>query len=341
MFGRKRPIVAKSVFSEGRAVEDDREPAVSVIVPARDASATLHRTLAGLQRQELNVPFEVIVVDDGSMDDTAQVAERHPLGPCVVRRAHGGGAGAARNDGVARSRADILAFIDADCVPTPGWLVEGLRALNGSDIVAGAVTPPPDEIPGPFDRTLWVTREHGLYETANLFVRRQWFDRLNGFHDWIPRGPGQSTAANRPFGEDAWFTWRARRLGARTAFEGRAVVHHAVMPGTARDYILEAWRLRHFPPLVRRIPELREVFAWNRLFLSKRTAAFDAALAGAIAGGVTWSYVPLVAMAPYAMAVLRELRGWGPRRALAGAARDVVGSAALVIGSVQARSPLL
>jgi glycosyltransferase involved in cell wall biosynthesis len=319
----------------------DVQPAVSVIVPARDAAATLQRTLDGLQRQQLDAAFEVIVVDNGSLDDTAAIAEQHPIAQRVIRRTRGEGAGAARNDGVGASRAPILAFIDSDCEPSPTWLAEGTKAIEGADIVAGAVTPPPDEVPGRFDRTLWVTREHGLYETANLFVRREWFERLGGFQDWIPEAPGESTAATRPFGEDVWFAWRARRMGARTVFGGRSIVYHALMPGTARDYIVETWRLRHFPTLVARIPELRKVFAWQRVFLSKRSAAFDAAAVGAISSAAAGSAYPLVALVPYAVMLLRELRTWGARRALATAARDAVGSAALVLGSVQARKILL
>jgi hypothetical protein len=188
---------------------------------------------------------------------------------------------------------------------------------------------------------LWVTREHGLYETANLFVRREWFDRLGGFQDWIAERAGESSAANRPFGEDAWFAWRARRLGARTAFEPHAVVHHALLPGTARDYIIETWRLRYFPALFKRIPELRTVFAWHRWFLSARTAAFDLAVAGLLASAASVSVWPLVAAAPYGLFVLRELRAWGPRRALATTARDGVGFAALVVGGIRARALLI
>lgn len=320
---------------------NDQLPVISVIVPARDAVSTLQRTLDGLQGQQLDATFEVILVDNGSLDGTAAVAEQHPIVDRVIRRARGEGAGAARNDGVAASRGSILAFVDSDCEPAPTWLAEGLRAIENVDIVAGAVMPPLGEAPGPFDRTLWVTREHGLYETANLFVRREWFERLSGFQDWIPERPGTSTAATRPFGEDVWFAWRARRMGARTSFEGRSVVYHAVMPGTARDYITETWRLRHFPALVARIPELRRAFAWHKLFLSARSAAFDAAAVGSVSAAAAGSLYPLIAVAPYVVVLAKDARAWGPRRALASPARDAVGSAALVVGSVRARSILL
>lgn len=313
-------------------------PAVSVIVPARDAASTLPRTLAGLAAQQLDVAFEVIVVDNGSLDGTAEVAESHPLAPRVIRRRRGEGVGAARNDGVAASRGEALAFVDADCEPTPTWLAAGLLTLSHADLVPGAVRPQPGEPLGPFDRTLWVTREHGLYETANLFVRREWFERLGGFQDWVPDRAGP---AGRPFGEDVWFAWRARRLGARTAFEPRAVVYHAVFPGTAREFLVEQWRLRRFPALIARVPELREVFAFHHWFLNARSAAFDTAVAGGIAALALRSLIPLAVATPYGILLWRDVRQWGKRRALVMTARDAVGCAALVLGSVQARTPLL
>ena len=319
-------------------------PAVSVIVPARDAAGTLRLTLDGLALQRVDAAFEVIVIDNGSNDDTPSVAERHPSAPRVIRRERGGGPGVARNDGVAASRAPILAFIDADCVPTDMWLVEGIKALTVADIVVGAVSPRPDVPIGPYDRSLWVTCETGLYETANMFVRRNWFERVEGFQDWLPDLPGLRGAAGRPFGEDSWFAWRARRLGARTMFGSLAVVHHAVFPRRAREYVRDQLRLRYFPALVARMPELRDVFAWIRWFLNARSAAFDLALAGAVAAIVLRSAIPLAAAAPYVVSVSRYLRVWRPRGAavahmvLVSLVRDALGCAALLLGSIQASS---
>lgn len=314
--------------------------AVSVIVPVRDAESTLQATLDGLQAQQHAPTFEVIVVDNGSNDGSAELAERHDLGPRVLRRRRGEGAGAARNEGVAASSGEVIAFIDGDCEPTPDWIAKGARAIEGHDLVAGAVTPRPGDALGPFDRTLWVTRETGLYETANLFVRREWFDRLSGFEDWLPEGRGAKGAELRPFGEDVWFAWRARRLGARATFAADVLVHHAVFPRGPREYVAEQWRLRHFPRLVKRVPELRKTFAWGRYFLTSRSAAFDLGVAGLIAAAAATSPWPLVAVAPYAVTVMNDLRR-STRVALARTSRDVVGFAALVVGSIRARSPLL
>ena len=75
----------------------------SVIVPARDAAETLPGTLDGLSRQAFDGRFEVIVVDNGSLDATARLAERSAIVTQVIRRQRGAGPGAARNAGVAAS----------------------------------------------------------------------------------------------------------------------------------------------------------------------------------------------------------------------------------------------
>ena len=126
-------------------------PAVSVIIPARDAAATLPRTLSSLEKQELDVAFEVIVVDNGSTDETAELAESHSLRPRVIRRTRGEGPAAARNEGAAAAFGSVLAFTDSDCEPAPTWLAQGLLALSNVDLVQGAVRPPPDVNRGPYE----------------------------------------------------------------------------------------------------------------------------------------------------------------------------------------------
>ena len=309
---------------------------VSVIVPARDAAATLGRALAALGAQEGAPDFEVIVVDDGSRDGTAQLAER--AGARTVRAA-GDGPARARNAGAAAASGAVLAFTDADCYPTPGWLAGALRALDGADLVQGAVAPEPGVEVGAFDRTIWVTRPHGLFETANLVVRRELFDALGGFESWLAPADGKE------LGEDVWFGWSARRAGARIRFAPDALVHHAVFPGGPGDLLAARARLRYFPALVARIPELREALLWGRVFLEPRTAAFDAALAGLAVAVVARRPAAAALALPYAALTARALRGHPPRfkvkLALARVAADAVGAWSLAAGSVAYRAPVL
>jgi glycosyltransferase involved in cell wall biosynthesis len=319
-------------------------PAVSVIVPAFEAAATLGRTLDALARQDLEQAYEVVVVDDGSRDATAALVDAF-LGPVKLVRQSRAGPGPARNRGVREAAAPRLAFTDADCVPHEDWLRRGFEALESADLVQGAVWPDPHERRDPFDRTITVAHPHGLFETASLFVRRELFDRLGGFED--PLG----ARIGKPLAEDVWFGWRARRNGARISFCAEATVHHDVFRRGPSEYMAERLRRIYFPALAKRIPELREAFLYRRWFLDRRTAAFDAALAGVVAAGIAGAArrppaasLALVAALPYARMSFHHARPWGRRAPLVATVEglaDLVGFGALVAGSVRWRSPVL
>jgi hypothetical protein len=314
---------------------------LSVIVPAHDAAATLPRTLAAIRAQHGAPEYEVLVVDDGSSDGSGELAS--DAGAQVVHT-DGVGSGKARNRGVAEARGELIAFTDADCFPTPGWLRAGACCLADADLVVGAVAPDPSTPLGPFDRTLWVERETGLYETANLFIRRDLFERVGGFEGWLS-DPGTPRGWTNPeLGEDVWLGWRARRAGARPAFCPDALVHHAVHRREPSGYVGERRRLRHFPAMAARVPELREQFFVARWFLSRRSVEFDAALVGLVAASIARSRVPLAAALPYARTVARRAKPYRRRAPIVAAvdvAADAVGFASLVEGSARNRTVVL
>lgn len=302
---------------------------VSVVVPARDAADSLPALLDAIGRQE-RAPDEVIVADDASVDTTAALAEAHPV---VTRVVHvdGRGPGTARNAAARVAVGDVLAFTDADCVPTPGWLAAALEAMATADVVQGAVHAHPCTAIGPFDRTIWVTHAHGLYETANLLMRRELFERLGGFEPWL------SPRRGKELGEDVWLGYRAQRAGARIVFCGAALVHHAVEPRRPIAFVAERLRLRFFPVMARRIPELRDTMLYRRVFLSAHTARFDLALTGLAVTAATRRPLALAAAVPYVQA----RRRLGVRVALVDLTADAAGAAALVYGSIVSRSPVL
>ena len=107
-------------------------PSVSVIVAARNAAHTLPACLHSINH--LDYPrFEVIVADDGSADASAEIAR---AAGAVVVATNGRGPSAARNQAVARSIHEIVAFTDADCVVPTAWL----RALIDALCVSGAAS---------------------------------------------------------------------------------------------------------------------------------------------------------------------------------------------------------
>jgi glycosyltransferase involved in cell wall biosynthesis len=307
---------------------------LSVIIPARDAAGFIERTVAAARAQDPGVPFEVIVVDDGSQDATGARAEA--AGATVVRSDIPLGPADARNAGVAAASGELLAFTDADCVPAAGWLAAGMHALENADIVQGAVEPPPGIEPGPFDHVITVREASGLFETANLLVRREWFDRIGGFRPFIDPSEGH-------FGEDLVFGWSVRRAGGRFAFAGDALVHHEVIRRPAAAWLRERRRLRLFPLATREVPELRTRY-FLRVFLSRRTAKLDLAVASVVAALVLRRPLLALATLPYARATFHR-RGlwqrWVLRQNAALLAGDLIGLCALIEGSLSARELVL
>jgi glycosyltransferase involved in cell wall biosynthesis len=93
---------------------------VSVYIPAYNAAEFLSRAIDGLLAQTPPAN-EIVVIDDGSRDATAEIAARYPE-VTLVRHAQNSGLGAARNTGFRTARNELVASLDADCVPNPGWL---------------------------------------------------------------------------------------------------------------------------------------------------------------------------------------------------------------------------
>jgi glycosyltransferase involved in cell wall biosynthesis len=307
---------------------------VSVVIPARNAEAMIGRTVAAACGQELAAEFEVVVVDDGSTDATAEIARA--AGARVVSNGSAVGPADARNAGVVAASAPLIAFTDADCVPAPGWLRAGVAALERADLVQGRVEPEPGVPVGPFDHVITVREETGLYETANLFVRREWFERIGGFKPFIDPADGH-------FGEDLVFGWAVRRAGGRSAFAPDALVHHEVVKRPASAWIKERRRLRLFPAATRAVPELRSRWFLG-IFLSRRTAKFDLALVALILALATRRPLLLLLALPYARATFRTnqwYRRWVMKQNAAHAAGDLVALLALIGGSVKTRRVVL
>lgn len=197
-----------------------RTPEISVIVPVRNGAATIGPLLESLHAQTLaNGRFEVIVVDNGSNDGTAEIAASH--GAEVVRDAIGNRS-RARNLGAAAAGASLYAFTDADCVADAKWLEELLAHSGRAPLLAGDVrlrtSPTPNAIERfealwRFGQAAWV--EQGWAATANLLVHADAFAAVGGFDPtW------------RHIGEDVDFCFRARDAGFELAYCPSAIVEH-------------------------------------------------------------------------------------------------------------------
>jgi glycosyltransferase involved in cell wall biosynthesis len=152
---------------------------VSVIIPAYHAAAYLERTVASVLSQTLP-PHEVLIVDDGSKDNTFETAARMPPPVRAVRKPNGGPA-SARNLGAREASGDWLAFLDAD----DSWLPEKLErqmnlAATGAGLVHCLYKPslnPPDSVT--FD-DLWA---ENCIATSTVAIRRDVFLEAGGFDE--------------------------------------------------------------------------------------------------------------------------------------------------------------
>ncbi len=112
---------------------------LSVVICSLNGAAGVDRCLRALAEQK-DVELQIIVVDDGSTDDTAYVAREH--GATVLRHETNRGASAARNTGTRAATARVVAFLDDDCEPEPEWARELLDAYEEDVIgVGGPLVP--------------------------------------------------------------------------------------------------------------------------------------------------------------------------------------------------------
>jgi glycosyltransferase involved in cell wall biosynthesis len=173
-----------------------RRPLISVVIPARNAAATLDATLWSVRHQTYD-RWEVVVVDDGSTDTTADVVARHQIEDARIRCVKGQarGVSAARNLGVALSTGALVAFLDADDL----WLPEKLAAHELFMAVGTQVGMSFDRIrfvdeqarPTPVVSTKRVSglsaadllHENPACTASTLVVRREVFNELGGFDE--------------------------------------------------------------------------------------------------------------------------------------------------------------
>jgi glycosyltransferase involved in cell wall biosynthesis len=164
---------------------------VTVVVPAYNRAAMVARSLASVHAQQGARPAEVIVVDDASTDDTADVALR--LGARVIVHERNGGEGAARNSGVAAAAHDWIALLDSDDEWLPRHLAQVWAARDGQVLVSDAALghgPRPEHHriygwPGRRPRTLRSPRDlafpDNIVNPSCALVRRDALRAAGGF----------------------------------------------------------------------------------------------------------------------------------------------------------------
>jgi len=208
-----------------------RRAAVSVVVPAYNAAATLPSTLQSLRRQSLR-DFEAIVVDDGSTDDTSAVARKFAAADPRFRAIakSNGGVSSAYNRGLRAATSDWLLFLDADDLLRPRaleHLLASARALPGAGVaVGGAVRldsrgrvwrSPRFDLSEPFARLAY---ECAIPAIHSALVRRDLALEIGGFDESLRTS------------EDWDFWQRIARTGAAFAQIDDEVALYRSQPGS-------------------------------------------------------------------------------------------------------------
>ncbi len=259
-------------------------PDVAVIIPVYNQCSSLEICLQAIRTQTYNGNYNVIVIDNGSTENLADLKERF----CEVTFLAEAqiGSYSARNTGIASTRAKILAFTDADCRPDANWLHYGVGSLMSDSKIK--------LVGGRIDMILSGGRSHSLAElydfasgfqqrrnitqrkfaaTANMITWRNLMDVLGPFD-----------AQLRSAGDTEWGR-RVFKAGHVLVYEDNAVVHHVARTsraeifkkmkrtaGGARD-LAPTWPecirdiIKHLAPP---FPEAAELFIGQGRFLKNR-----------------------------------------------------------------------
>ncbi|MCL4789987.1 MAG: glycosyltransferase [Verrucomicrobia bacterium] len=227
-------LAVRALFSVAPYFPLPRQPKISVVVASYDADRTLDTCLESLER--LNYPdYEIILVDDGSTDTTAEIAARHP-GVRFIRHDRNRGLSAARNTGITVAQGEIVAFTDADCRADEDWLYYLVGDLLQGDFagMGGPNLLPPD------DSAVAAAVMVSPGGPAHVMLDDRQAEHIPGcnmaFYKWALLELGGFDPIFRRAGDDVDLCWRLQQTGAKIGFSPAAFVWH-YRRSTLRAYL--------------------------------------------------------------------------------------------------------
>ncbi|NUQ10859.1 MAG: glycosyltransferase [Gemmatimonadaceae bacterium] len=221
---RPKPALdaVREAFAQCAEPNGTPHPRVSVVVCTHNGSRTLRECLDGISR--LRYPdYEVIVIDDGSRDHSAEIAREFDVRLISTPNQ---GLSAARNLGAREATGRIVAYIDDDATPDPDWLLYLARTYASGDFVAvgGPNIPPPGDgliaecvarAPGGPMHVMLTDRVAEHIPGCNMSFDRERLLAIGGFDTQF-----------RVAGDDVDVCWRLQERGWQIAFSPSAVVWH-------------------------------------------------------------------------------------------------------------------
>jgi glycosyltransferase involved in cell wall biosynthesis len=278
---------------------EPRQWLVSVIVPVYNGAKSLDACLTALSAQRKPMVgvdgCEVIVVDDGSVDGSAEIAAQH--GVTVIRQNHAGVA-VARNRGAQQARGQLLLFTDADCEPLPNWVEQMVASFADPDVVGV--------------KGVYRTRQHALvarfaqaeYEEKYARLRqRSQIDFIDTYSAAYRRDVFLAEGGFNPEflrNQDQEFSFRLAKAGYKLVFAPQAVVLHQ-HPTTLWRYAMRKARIGRWKVRVHTLhpsKAFRDSYTpWTQKAQILLVPLSGMAAAASLLGLIPWAFFAIPALA--------------------------------------------
>jgi len=260
---------------------------LSVIIPVYNDADNLAICLEAIKNQTLDKSkFEIIVVDNASTDNIQEIKDKYP--DVIDLYEDKPGSYCARNKGIMNAKGDILAFTDADCLPSKDWLERGLlsisqKAKDNIGVIAGEVSFFVDDKENMTAVEVWemihkyhqenYVKNYNFGLTANLFVKKSILDEVGLFN-----------AELKSAGDFEWGN-RAHKKGFKFHYDKELVVEHPAK-GTVSQLINKTRRLtggKYMLGMITKSQSIKKIFVdilppvvtLYRLINSKELSALD------------------------------------------------------------------
>lgn len=230
---------------------------LSVVIPCLNGAGTVATQLEALANQYWSKPWEVIFVDNGSIDNSLEIVERYKgqiPNLQVIDASDRRGVAYARNKGALTASSGAIAFCDVDDEVAPGWVAAMGEALCKHDFVVCQIED--EKLNPPWIRVNWRPPKNGpepfmdflpAAATWGIGVKRLLHEEIGGFDEYMMRL------------SDVDYCWRAQLAGARLQFVPEAVVHYryrhtlsgifrqAYLTGLYQVYLYKKYGLQGMP----------------------------------------------------------------------------------------------
>ena len=236
------------------------KPLISVVIPLYNDVDTICDVLVALQNQTTEMPYEIIVVDDGSTDNGPNLV----LPPARLVSQENAGPAAARNHGAKIAGGDIILFLDADCIPPKNWVADMALGVDqpGYDAVMGTLVAANDgivprlvqlDISDRYKSMAMAKDGVDFIAAPSCGFRRDVFSEIGRFDERLRQA------------EDVEIAYRVSEKGYRIAFVATAAVAHAHQVGLGEFIAVKYRRAKGRFRVFESFPNKRKHDSWTPL----------------------------------------------------------------------------